>query len=103
MACLPNITYLENRLEILETKLSHMSGLCAKLDRIHDEFPSMTKINSRIDALENRLSDLASTSNIPIVLDDKLADLNKYIEKLKSFEESIDNKIRNMASPNSMI
>ena len=101
VACLPNITYLENRLEILETKLSHMSGLCAKLDRIHDEFPSMTKIHSRIDALENRLSDLASTSNIPIVLDDKLADLNKYIEKLNSFEESVDNRIRNMASPNS--
>ena len=31
VACLLNITYLENRLELLETKLSHMSGLCAKL------------------------------------------------------------------------
>ena len=101
VACLPNITYLENRLELLETKLSRMSGLCTKIDRIHDEFLSMTKIHSRIDALENKLSDLASASNINIVLNDKLADLNKYIEKLNAFEESVDNKIRSMASPNS--
>ena len=33
------------------------------------------------------------------MLGDKLADLNRYIEKLSSVEESVGGKIRNMVSP----
>ena len=91
MTFLPNITYLENRLKALEGKLSDLSDIRTKVDTIY----------TNIDSLEDRLSELASISNKPVIANDKLDDFNKYIARLNSMEESLDDKIKSIPPSNS--
>ena len=91
VTCLPNITYLENRLKALEGKLSDLSDIRTKVDTIY----------TNIDSLEDRLSELASISNKPVIANDKLDDFNKYIARLNSMEESLDDKIKSIPPSNS--
>ena len=73
-----------------------MQDLSAKMDTLDDKLASMSTIQSRFDALDNKLSQITSISKEPIVSDD----LNRYIERLDSIEESINDKIRNISSAN---
>ena len=71
-----------------------MRDLSAKMDTLDDKLASISTIQSRFDALDNKLSQIASISKELIVSDD----LNRYIERLDSIEESINGKIRNISS-----
>ena len=95
---LPNFTHIEETLESIESKLLDIQDLSAKMDTLDDKLASMSTIQSRFDALDNKLSQIASISKEPIVSDD----LNRYIERLDSIEESINDidKIRNISSAN---
>ena len=91
VTCLPSITYLENRRKTLEGKLSDLSDIRTKVDTIH----------TNIDSLEDRMSQLASISNKPVIANDKLDDFNKYIARLNSVGESLDDKIKSIPLSNS--
>ena len=93
---LPNFTHIEERLESIESKLLDMQDLSAKMDTLDDKLASMSTIQSRFDALDNKLSQIASISKEPLVSED----LYRYIERLDSIEESINDKIRNISSAN---
>ena len=81
IANLPNITYLESRLESFEVKL-----------------PNMDKLNARIDALQHKLSELSRINSKPVVSDNNLPNISNYIVKLDSIQESVNDKIRNISS-----
>ena len=65
IANLPNITYLESRLESFDVKL-----------------PNMDKLNARIDALDHKLSELSSIISKSVVSDNNQPNISNYIVKL---------------------
>ena len=95
---MPSTSYLESKLEALESKLPNLIELNSKLDAFHAKLPDTAKLDSRLNALETRLSDLTNKDIKPYALTDGIPELTNFIAKLESIDEFVDNKIKSITS-----